>query len=277
MRTWLITGASRGFGVLIAKKALDEGDQVIATARDPKAVIKQLGEHPNLLAVKLDVNNSDEAAAAVAEGIVRFGQIDILVNNAGYGLLGAVEEASEIETENLFKTNVFGVLNVSNAVLPVFRQQKRGHVINISSIGAVQAFIGWGVYSATKYAVEGITEALAQELAPLGIHATVVQPGFFRTDFLDDQSLVRSRRLIEDYHQTSGAMRQFAESYNHAQPGDPVKFADAIYTLSLSERPPVKLPLGSDTVALIKEKSVKVLAELEQWLPLAMSTDLESV
>ncbi|MDX3775337.1 oxidoreductase [Chromatiaceae bacterium AAb-1] len=277
MRTWLITGASRGFGTLITEKILNAGEQVIATARKPETLTERFGQHPNLLAVKLDVNSAEDAAHAAAAGFKRFGRIDILVNNAGYGLLGAVEEASETETENLFRTNVFGVLNVTNAVLPLMRQQNSGHIINISSIGAVQAYVGWGVYGATKFAVEGITEALAQELAPLGIYATVVQPGFFRTDFLDEQSLVRSNRQIADYHQTAGAMRNFADDYNHAQPGDPVKFAEAIYQLAQAEKPPVRLPLGSDTVARVHEKTGQVLAELEQWLPLSLSTDLTAV
>lgn len=276
MRTWFITGASRGFGTLFVEKALSAGDQVIATARKPESIIARFGDHPNLLALKLDVNNAGEAIEAAAQGVARFGRIDILVNNAGYGLLGAVEEASPEETENLFRTNVFGVLNVTNAVLPQMRQQKSGHLINISTIGSIKAYVGWGVYGATKFAVEGLTEALAQELAPLGIHATVVQPGFFRTDFLDDQSLVRSSKHIEDYHETAGAMRNFANDYNHAQPGDPVKLAEAVYQMTLATKPPLRLPLGSDTVPRVHEKTAQVLAELEEWLPLTMSTDLQA-
>lgn len=276
MRTWLITGASRGFGALITEKILATGDQVIATARKPDTIIQRFGQQPNLLAVTLDVNKSSDAARAVVQGIARFGRIDVVVNNAGYGLLGAVEEASETETENLFRTNVFGVLNVTNAVLPVLRRQRSGHIINISTIGAVMSYVGWGVYGATKFAVEGITEALAQELAPLGIYATVVQPGFFRTDFLDEQSLVRSSRQIDDYQATAGAMRTFADDYNHAQPGDPVKLAEAIYQLAQAEKPPLRLPLGSDTVARVHERIAQVQTELQQWLPLSRSTDFTS-
>lgn len=273
MRTWFITGASRGFGALIAQQALLAGDNVVATARNPETVTARLGEHPNLLTVKLDVTDETQVFAAVEQGIKKFGRLDIVVNNAGYGLLGAVEEASPTEVENLFKTNVFGVLAVSRAVLPYMRSQGRGHIINISSIGAVQAYVGWGVYCATKFAVEGLTEAMAQELAPLGIFATVVQPGFFRTDFLDEQSLVKSKTQIADYHQTAGAMREFAHSYNHAQPGDPQKLAKAIYQLSQKEHPPVRLPLGSDTVELIREKTSAAPALLGQWLSLSLSTD----
>ena len=198
MRTWFITGASRGFGTLIAERALRAGDAVIATARKPQDIIDRLDDHPNLLAVRLDVTSEAEAHQAVAEGIKRFGRIDVVINNAGFGVLGAVEETSASETERLFSTNVFGVLNVIRAVLPHMRSQRRGHVINISSVGGYQAYLGWGVYGSTKFAIEGITEAMHQELAPLGIHVTVVEPGFFRTDFLDEQSLIKTALELSD-------------------------------------------------------------------------------
>lgn len=273
MRTWLITGASRGFGALIAEQALNAGDAVIATARKPADVTARLGEHPNLLAVRLDVTREEEAHEAVATGIARFGRIDVLINNAGFGVLGAVEETSAAETERLFATNVFGVLNVTRAVLPHMRRQRSGRVINISSLGGYQAYMGWGVYGSTKFAVEGISEALQQEVAPLGIHVTVVEPGFFRTDFLDEQSLVKTALELADYDETVGAMRQFASSANHAQPGDPAKFAEAMLVLANAEQPPLRLPLGSDAVARIEQKHAQVEAELQAWRSLAMSTD----
>ena len=273
MRTWLITGASRGFGALIAEKALQVGDAVIATARKPADVTARLGEHPNLLAVRLDVTREEEAHQAVAEGIKRFGRIDVLVNNAGFGLLGAVEETSAAETARLFATNVFGVLNVTRAVLPHMRQQRSGHILNISSIGGYQAYMGWGVYGSTKFAVEGITEALHQELAPLGIHATVVEPGFFRTDFLDEQSLVKTALELPDYDETVGKVRRMAQDYNHAQPGNPAKLADALLALVGAPNPLQRLPLGSDTVARIEAKNQLVAEELAQWKAVALSTD----
>ncbi|OWJ97638.1 short-chain dehydrogenase/reductase [Pseudomonas sp. A46] len=276
MRTWFITGASRGFGTLIAERALRAGDAVIATARKPEEIVARLGSHPNLLAVRLDVTNEAEAHQAVAEGVNRFGRIDVLVNNAGFGVLGAVEETSAAETERLFATNVFGVLNLIRAVLPHMRRQRSGHIINISSIGGYQAYLGWGVYGSTKFAVEGITEALHQEVAPLGIHATVVEPGFFRTDFLDEQSLVKTALELPDYDETVGAMRRFAKDYNHAQPGDPVKFAEAMLALVNSPNPPQRLPLGSDTVARIEEKNRFVASELAEWRDLALSTDFKA-
>lgn len=273
MRTWFITGASRGFGTLIAEHALRAGDAVIATARKPEDVVARLGNHPNLLALRLDVTSEAEAHQAVAEGVKHFGRMDVVVNNAGFGVLGAVEETSAIETERLFATNVFGVLNVIRAVLPHMRRQRSGHIINISSIGGYQAYMGWGVYGSTKFAVEGITEALQQEVAPLGIHATVVEPGFFRTDFLDEQSLVKTTLELPDYDETVGAMRRFAKDANHAQPGNPVKLAEAILALVNAPKPPQRLPLGSDTVARIEEKNHFVASELAEWKDLALSTD----
>ncbi|WP_236188950.1 oxidoreductase [Pseudomonas pharyngis] len=275
MRTWLITGASRGFGILIAEQALRAGDAVIATARNPQDITDRLGDHPNLLAVRLDVTREEEAHQAVAQGIKRFGRIDVLINNAGFGVLGAVEETSASETERLFATNVFGLLNVTRAVLPHMRAQRSGRVINISSIGGYQAYVGWGVYGSTKFAVEGISEALHQELAPLGIHATVVEPGFFRTDFLDEQSLLKTALVLPDYDETVGKMRTFAEAANHAQPGDPLKFVEAMLALVNAPNPPQRLALGSDTVARIEAKNRLVAQELAEWNELALSTDFK--
>jgi NAD(P)-dependent dehydrogenase (short-subunit alcohol dehydrogenase family) len=272
MRVWFITGASRGLGALIAAEALAAGDAVVATARDPKSVTARFGEHPRLLAVKLDVTKEEQARDAAAAAIQRFGRIDILLNNAGYGLLSAVEEASAQDVERVFGTNVFGLLAVTRAVLPHMRRQRSGHVLNISSIGGYSAFPGWGVYGATKFAVEGLTEALAAELAPLGIKVTIVEPGFFRTDFLDAQSLSVSKP-IADYAETAGATRQLAGALNHAQPGDPAKLAKAMLTLVEATHPPLRLPLGSDTLARIESKNRGVAEEIATWRQLALSTD----
>lgn len=272
-KVWFITGASRGFGALIAQQALARGDSVVATARDPQAVIAALGEHPKLLALRLDVKLEAQAITVVHQAIERFGRIDVLVNTAGYGLLGAVEEANGEEIRNLYETNVFGLLNVTRAVLPAMRRQHSGHVINISSVGGYSAYAGWGVYGSTKFAVEGLSEALRMELAPLGVQVTVVEPGFFRTDFLDTSSLVATRSRIDDYAATVGAMRDFAASANHGQPGDPSKLASALLQLADSEQPPVRLQLGSDTVQRVRAKNALVETEMSQWLELALSTD----
>jgi NAD(P)-dependent dehydrogenase (short-subunit alcohol dehydrogenase family) len=272
-KVWFITGASRGFGALIARDAWQRGDSVVATARNPQAVTDRLGEHPNLLAVKLDVTSDADAQRAVELAVERFGRIDVLLNNAGYGLLGAVEESSGDEVRAVFETNVFGLLAVTRAVLPRMRTQRSGHVINVSSVGGYASYAGWGVYSATKFAVEGLTEALSYELAPLGIHVTVVEPGFFRTDFLNADSLVSTRVHIDDYMETVGAMRDFAAGANHKQPGDPEKLAGAMMRLVDSGKPPLRLPLGTDTVAKIIEKNRFVEGELDDWREVAMSTD----
>ena len=276
-KVWFITGASRGFGVLIAQQALARGDSVVATARDPQSVIRALGEHPNLLALRLDVRLEAQAITVAQQALERFGRIDVLVNNAGYGLLGAVEEASGAEIRDLYETNVFGLLNVTRAVLPSMRERGAGHVVNISSVGGYSSYAGWGVYGSTKFAVEGLSEALHMELAPLGVKVTVVEPGFFRTDFLDASSLVSTSTRIEDYADTVGAMRTFAAGKNHAQPGDPAKLATAMLQLADSAEPPQRLQLGSDTVQRVRAKNAFVDAEMAQWLDLAVSTDFDDV
>ncbi|HEY9347429.1 MAG TPA: oxidoreductase [Inquilinus sp.] len=273
MRVWFITGASRGFGALVTKAVLDAGDAVVATARTPQAIIDAVGNHPSLLAAHLDVTKAPEAQEAASIAVRQFGRIDVLFNNAGYGLLGAVEEATGEEIENLYRTNVFGLLAVTRAVLPHMRARRSGHVLNMSSIGGYIGHQGWGVYCSTKFAVEGLTEALAIELAPLGIKATVIEPGFFRTDFLDGQSLAVSPQIIEDYHATSGAMRDFAAEANHNQPGDPARFSKALLEMVDSPNPPRRMPFGSDTVRAIAAKNAMVDAELTQWRALAESTD----
>ena len=273
MRTWFITGASRGFGKLITQEALAAGDAVVATARNPQTVIDAFGEHPNLLPVALDVTDEAQAHAAARAAVERFGRIDILLNNAGFGLLGAVEEATASEIEAVYRTNVFGLLAVTRAVLPHMRRQRSGHVINISSIGGFRGFEGWGIYGSTKFAVEGITEALARELAPLGIKATVVEPGFFRTDFLDEQSLAVSASTLSDYAETVGVMRGRMADANHAQPGDPARLAKAMIVLAHAPNPPLRMPFGSDTVAALEVKSAAMVSELAAWRDLAVSTD----
>src|SRR5215468_5593857 len=218
MKTWFITGASRGFGALVAERALAKGDAVVATARNPKAVTERFGAHPNLLAVALDVTSEAQAVTAAKAAIDRFGRIDILLNNAGFGLMGAVEEASAAEIEAVYRTNVFGLLNVTRAVLPYMRRLRSGRILNISSIGGYRGAAGFGIYSSTKFAVEGLSEALHDELAPLGIHVTVVEPGYFRTDFLDASSLLATKRRLADYESTAGKTREDAAERNHEQP-----------------------------------------------------------
>lgn len=271
-KTWFITGASRGIGAEIAKAVLAAGDQLIATARR-KTDLHEFESNPNVLTLSLDITDEAQVQAAVAAALERFGQIDVLVNNAGFGLLGGIEETSAQEVERVYRTNVFGLLNMTRAVLPSMRQRRRGHIINLSSIGGYRSTPGWGVYSSTKFAVEGITEALHDELAPLGIHATVVEPGYFRTNFLDGSSLQRTALEIPDYAETVGKVRQIASELSYQQPGDPTKLAQAMLQLANADTPPLRLPLGTDTLQAIAKKNAYVEQETAQWRVLAESTD----
>jgi NAD(P)-dependent dehydrogenase (short-subunit alcohol dehydrogenase family) len=276
MRTWFITGASRGLGALIAQEALAAGDAVVATARNSQTVIDVFGDHPNLLAAALDVTDEAQAHKAVAAAMTRFGRIDVLVNNAGFGLLGAVEEATGEEVERVYRTNVFGLLSTTRAVLPHMRARRAGHVINMSSVGGYRAGAGFGIYSSTKFAVEALSEALAAELNPIGVKVTVVEPGYFRTDFLDASSLTVSPIRIADYDATAGAVRRRAAEVSHAQPGDPAKLAKALISVVNAPKPPFRMAFGSDTVAAIEAKNAGVAAELAQWRDLSISTDFPS-
>lgn len=272
-RVWFITGASRGLGALMAKAAIADGNAVVATGRNAAAIAERLGESPAVLSVALDVADEAQAKAAVKAAVEKFGRIDVLINNAGFGLLAAVEESSDADVRRIYDTNVFGLLNVTRAVLPAMRKQRSGHVINISSIVGYQAAAGVGVYSSTKFAVEGITEALHAELKPLGIHATLIEPGFFRTDFLDTSSLLVGKDIIDDYEETSGTLRRLAVDINHNQPGDPQKLATAVVTLVDAQTPPLRLPLGTDTLKAIAEKNAHVTTETQTWEALSQSTD----
>jgi NAD(P)-dependent dehydrogenase (short-subunit alcohol dehydrogenase family) len=277
-KVWFITGASRGFGLEIAKAALAEGNKVVATVRSkPEQLAAQLDYNENLFVTLLDVTDEVQSIDAAKQAIDKFGRIDVLVNNAGYGLLSAVEEASNEEVKQNYGANVFGLLNVSRAVLPYMRQQRSGHVINISSVGGLSGLVGWGIYGSTKFAVEGITESMALELAPLGIHATVVAPGFFRTEFLDTTSLIRTAHVIDDYAGTVGEMRSFATQVNKQQPGDPKKLALAFIQLANSDKPPVHLPLGKDTLAMFREKTAQFEKDIEAWYDVITGTDHDDV
>jgi NAD(P)-dependent dehydrogenase (short-subunit alcohol dehydrogenase family) len=273
MRTWFITGASRGLGFRIAEAALAAGDTVVATARKADDVVAALGQSERLLALPLDVTDEAQAQQAADAAIARFGRIDILVNNAGYGLLGSVEEASAKEIEDIYRVNVFGLMAVTRAVLPSMRQNRSGHILNLSSVGGFVSGPGFGVYCSTKFAVEGLSEALAVELAPLGIKLTIVEPGYFRTNFLEARSLVVSPTRIADYDTTSGMVREAAKTISMNQPGDPAKLGTAVIALVNAPNPPLRLALGSDTFAVVGDKLTYVRGELDAWEQLSKSTD----
>jgi NAD(P)-dependent dehydrogenase (short-subunit alcohol dehydrogenase family) len=269
--TWLVTGAARGIGAHIVQAALAAGHNVVATARNPKTIIPY---HDRLLALELDVTKADQAQAAVQAAVSHFGRIDVLVNNAGYGQMGLFEEVSPSQVQAQFDTNVFGLLHVTRAVLPVMRQQKRGHVFNISSIGGIQgAYPGASLYCATKFAVEGFSEGLAQEVADFGIKVTIVEPGFFRTDFLDSQSVRFGDVSVADYAAQSASIRASYGAYNHQQPGDPARLATVLMQLAEHPNPPLRFAAGSDAVAVVNAKIDSLRAELQAWETLSVTTD----
>lgn len=273
MRTWFITGTSRGFGLEIARQALAAGDAVVATARRPEraaAALPAAGDR--LLTLPLELTDERQIQSAVTAAVRKFGRIDVLVNNAGRGLLGAVEEVTDAEARSVFDTNVFGTLAVLRAVLPVLRRQRAGRVINISSVGGFTQGPGWGVYGGTKAAIESFSEAMSIELSPLGIDVIIVEPGVFRTDFLDNDSLHQAATVFEDYAHTAGGTRAWVAANNGSQLGDPVKAAAAILTVANAEHPPLRLQLGADCVARFEAKVERLLADLRQWRSVSVST-----
>lgn len=274
MKTWFITGANRGLGLEIARAALAAGDSVVATARDPQQIHKALeGSADWLHTIPLDVTDRAAVDEAVNAAKERFGRIDVLVNNAGYGQLGAFEEIASETVSRQFATNVFGVFDVTRAVLPIMRAQRSGHIITISSIAGMQGFEGSSIYCATKHAVSGWSEGLAREVAPFGIKVTCVYPGRFRTDFLDDSSVRYGDFAIEDYAAASARHRHALDADNHQQIGAPRKFAAAMLALANAKNPPTWLPTGSDAYAVFDEKSAALAENLEHWKDLVLSTD----
>ncbi|BAZ27369.1 short-chain dehydrogenase/reductase SDR [Kalymmatonema gypsitolerans NIES-4073] len=276
-RVWLITGSSTGFGRMLAEAVLDQGETVVLTARNPQQVEDLTAKFPaRTLAARLDVTNPTEVREVVKVAIATFGRIDVLVNNAGYGTLGAIEEVSDEDIRRQFDTNVFGALDLTRAVLPYLRQQRSGHIINFSSVGGFVSFPGSGIYCSTKFALEGISEALAQEVAPFGIKVIIVEPGAFRTDF-SGRSLVVSDTQIADYEPVIGQYRQWVQDIDGQQPGDPKKAASAIIQSVNNENPPLRLALGADAVNAIDAKLKSVKAELDAWRKVAVDTAFEGV
>ncbi len=274
-RVWFITGASTGFGRILAEQVLAKGDRVVATARKPEQIADLTHNHPETaLALALDVTDNNAAEVAVDTAIKQFGRIDALVNNAGYGLAGAIEEAVEDEYMPVFETNVFGLISVTRNVLPHLRKQRSGHIVNLSSIGGLIGSPGWGYYNASKFAVEGFSEALAAELAPLGIHVTIVEPGPFRTDFLG-RSGVEAQQRIADYDQTAGKTRQYFHDHAGKQAGDPAKAAAAIIAAVEAENPPKHLVLGKIAYNRMTQRLDQWKHELETWRDLSLGADYD--
>jgi len=268
---WLITGCSTGFGRELARAVLEKGQRAVITARDPSS-LEEFASHPLALVAALDVNNPGHIQATVAAAQERFGRIDVLVNNAGFGYLSAVEEGEDAEIRAMFETNVFGLAAVTRAVLPGMRSRRQGHIVNITSIGGLVGIAGVGYYNATKFAVEGLSEALAQECAPLGIKVTIVEPGPFRTDWAG-RSLKVPANAIADYADTAGARRTTIQGYSGKQPGDPVKAAHAIIAAIQSPEPPLHLVLGRFAYDTATAKLGRLSAEFEKWKDLSLGTD----
>ena len=273
-KTWFITGATRGLGADIATAALKAGDRVVAAGRQRAAVSDRLGpDSERLLSVSLDVNDAAQARAAVAAAVERFGAIDVLVNNAGYGHIGFFEESSPADIEAQFATNVFGLFNVTRAALPAMRAARRGHVFNLSSTAGIRGIAAGSLYCATKFAVEGFSESLAQELEPFGIHVTIIEPGPFRTDFLKPESLRFVAEEVADYDARRASMRASFEQRNGKQAGDPIRLAEAIVTLASEAAPPMRFAAGAMAVGAMDAKTASMKAELERWRALGIATD----
>jgi NAD(P)-dependent dehydrogenase (short-subunit alcohol dehydrogenase family) len=275
MQTWFITGASRGFGLEVARLALDRGDAVVAAARTLSGLEEAFGgPSDRLLVVSLDVTNEAQAEAAVQSAVSRFGSIDVLINNAGRGFGGAVEEATDDEARATFDVNFFGLLSVTRTVLPTMRRQRSGRIVNMSSVGGFIAGPGTGIYAATKFAVEAVSEALQAELAPLGIQVILIEPGGFRTDFFDPSSMVFAERVIEDYASTAGAFRGRAVQNNHLQAGDPKKAALAIVDAATISAPPFRLVLGTGAMTRMEGKLRTMQTEIDAWRHVSISTEV---
>ncbi len=270
-KIWFITGATRGIGAELARAALAAGHSVVATGRKEEDVRRALGDSSRLLPVALDVTKPRQIEEAVRTAVAKLGRIDVLVNNAGYGLVGAVEELSAEELAAQFETNVLGLAAVTRAVAPVLRAQRAGRIFNVSSAAGIVGFPGAAAYCASKFAVEGLSESMAHELAPLGIHVTIVEPGYFRTEFLTGDSVRYAAKVVPDYDATVGAARRSAREMNGQQSGDPKKLAQAILTLAEAERPPLRFIAGADAVGALEASIASRRADLEAYRELSLS------
>jgi NAD(P)-dependent dehydrogenase (short-subunit alcohol dehydrogenase family) len=270
-RVWFITGASTGFGRELAMAALAKGDRVVATARNI-AHVKDLEERypTHVRAVHLDVTHLTDIHMAIEIGVTTFGRIDVLVNNAGYALFGMIEDVNEVQIRRQFETNVFGLLNMTRAVLPLMRKQKFGHILNITSSLGIVGLPVFGIYGATKHAVEGFSEALAQEVAGFGIKVTIVEPGSFKTDFAS-----RSLVLIKPTPAYSPVHDALSRAWRDSTAGDPTKAAQAMIQVVEAENPPLRLVLGADALGMIRQKLNSVLTEQMQWEDVSLSTEFD--
>ncbi len=275
-KVWLITGSSRGFGRALAEAVLAQGDRVVATARDTAALADLAVRWPQTsLVAELDVTSPEQIKKVVQEAVAAFGKLDVLVNNAGYGLLGAVEECSDSQLRRNFEVNFFGALNLIRCVLPHFRAQKSGHVLNMSAAAAITNYPGFGVYGASKCALEGVSESLAAEGRSFGLKVTIVEPGPFRTEFIS-RSLETVSSSAQEYDATVGRFGKLLAGINGKQAGDPEKAAHAIIQAVEAERPPLRLVLGRYAIEKTRRKWVQGEAELKMWEDVGANTDATS-
>ncbi|MDQ6768464.1 MAG: oxidoreductase [Gemmatimonadota bacterium] len=272
-RVWFITGCSTGFGRELAKLVLERGYRAVVTARNPAKVEDIAAPHGDrALVLELDVTDPVEVDAAVKSADRRFGRIDVLVNNAGIGYFGAVEESDEEEIRRMFEINFFGLANMTRAVLPIMRRRRSGHIVNISSIGGLKSFPTLAYYNATKYAVEGFSEALALEVAPLGIKVTIVEPSGFRTDWAG-RSAAESKSRIADYAETAGKNLEDLRGYSGKQPGDPVRAGAAIIAAVESPNPPLRLLLGKAALKGARAKIDTLERDFDAWEKTTVEAD----
>jgi NADP-dependent 3-hydroxy acid dehydrogenase YdfG len=272
-KVWFITGCSTGFGHALAKELLENGYRVAVTARNEEQIKDMVSEYSETaIALTLDVTNHNQIKAAVDAAIAHFGQIDVLVNNAGIGYFAAVEESEEEEVRKMFEINVFGLAWMTQAVLPQMRKQKSGHILNIASIGGLRAFPGIGFYNATKFAVDGLSESLSKELAPLGIKVTIIAPSGFRTDWAG-RSAKNSSIQIEDYATTAGKNMGDIRGYSGNQPGDPVKAAKAMILVTETENPPLRLLLGKNALKGGRIKLDELKQDFDAWADVTEGAD----
>ena len=274
-KVWFITGTSRGMGVDFAKTALAAGHAVVATGRNPDSVANALGQVDNLLIVKLDVTNLAEAQAAVQAAVDHFGRIDVLVNNASNFYGGYFEELTQAQIEQQLETGLLGPMNVTRAVLPVMRQQRFGHIVSISSGAGLMGFEFNSAYCAAKFGLEGWMEALQPEVAPFGIHTTIVNPGFFRTEFLTQQSTSYAEPSIQDYAQRQSAQQSWYESQHGQQSGDPAKLAQALVLTAGQQPPPLRFIAGADAINVAEQKVQNLQQQINAYRDLSTSMSLE--